>query len=73
MTSRPFVNFELHGIDLADAELDGLKALARYQPDLRFDHEHKRAALRSAVLTLKKHGYRFVTLREAARTYALGS
>lgn len=69
-STRPFVNLELHGIDLADAALDGLRPLARYQPDLRFSHEKKRAALRSAVLKLKSTGFRFVTLREAARTFA---
>jgi peptidoglycan/xylan/chitin deacetylase (PgdA/CDA1 family) len=69
-SSRPFVNLELHGIDLADAQLDGLQSLVRYQPDLRFGHEQKRAALRSAIVKLKTQGYRFVTLREAARAFA---
>ena len=69
MRGRPFVNFELHGIDLADAALDDLVPLVRYQPDLRLSHERKRSALESAVLTLKDLGYRFVTLHEAARAF----
>ncbi len=73
MRGRPFVNFEWHGIDLSDAALDGLSPLVRYQPDLRLNHQRKRAALRSAVLTLKGLGYRFVTLREAARTFGAAS
>ncbi|MFT3921452.1 MAG: polysaccharide deacetylase family protein [Myxococcales bacterium] len=69
-SARPFVNLELHGIDLADAALDGLLPLTRYQPDLRFGHEQKRASLRSALVKLKTLGYRFVTLREAAAAHA---
>lgn len=34
--ARPFFNFELHGIDLADADADGIPAaLIARQPDLR--------------------------------------
>jgi peptidoglycan-N-acetylglucosamine deacetylase len=66
ISGRPLVNLELHGIDLADAEADGLTPLAAYQPDLRKSAEDKRAALVSAVETLRAQGYRFVTLRDAA-------
>ena len=68
--ARDFVNLELHGIDLADAQEDGLTALAPYQPDLRRTAQQKRAALVSAFSELKRQGYRFVTLAEAARHYA---
>lgn len=68
--ARDFVNLELHGLDLADAEEDGLTALAAYQPDLRRSAKQKRAALVSAFTELKRQGYRFVTLAEAARHYS---
>lgn len=67
---RSFVNLELHGIDLADAALDNLGALRPYQPDLRLSQLEKRAALKSAIRTLKADGFRFVTLREAAQHFA---
>lgn len=70
MIGRPLVNLELHGIDLADAELDGLGFLARHQPDLRRRAREKTAALRAAIATLRDAGYRFVTLREAAEAFA---
>ncbi len=67
MVGRPLVSLELHGIDLADAEADGLGFLAPHQPDLRRPLRAKEAALRAAIATLREAGYRFVTLREAAR------
>lgn len=66
---RPFVNLELHGIDLADAAMDGLEALAPYQPDLRRSFAEKERSLRAAIATLRSHGYRFETLRETARRF----
>jgi hypothetical protein len=69
-SARSFVNLELHGMDLADAEEDGLTALAPYQPDLRRSATHKRAALVSALSELERQGYRFVTLAQAAHHYA---
>ncbi len=66
MAQRSFVNLELHGIDLADASLDGLEPLRRYQPDLRLGYAEKRAALESAITTLKAEGFRCVTLQQAA-------
>jgi peptidoglycan/xylan/chitin deacetylase (PgdA/CDA1 family) len=68
--TRDFVNLELHGIDLADAQLDRLQALVPYQHDLRLDHGRKRAALASAIQQLKTSGFEFVTLKEAARRLA---
>lgn len=64
---RPLVNLELHGIDLSDADGDGLGFLRGHQPDLRRSLARKRAALQVAIATLRKAGYRFVTLGEAAR------
>jgi len=63
---RPLVNFELHGIDLCDAELDGLQFLAPHQVDLRRSLEHKRGSLLAAVRELQSAGYELVTLAEAA-------
>lgn len=64
---RDFVNLELHGIDLADAEQDGLSFLAPHQPDLRRTAEQKRESLLAAIRTLRATGHRFVTLDRAAR------
>jgi hypothetical protein len=69
-SARTFVNLELHGIDLADADEDGLTGLAQHQPDLRRTAAEKRAALAEAVATLRAKGFAFVTLAEAARQVA---
>lgn len=66
IVGRPLVNLELHGIDLADAEEDGLAFLAPHQLDLRRSAREKEAALRAALAELRGAGYCFVTLREAA-------
>lgn len=70
IAGRSHVNLELHGIDASDAELDGLQALRAHQPDLRKPAAAKLAALRAAISYLRAHGYRFVTLAEAARAFA---
>lgn len=70
MASRPFVSLELHGIDLSDADEDGLGPLAAYQPDLRKTATDKESILTIAIETLRERGYRFVTHREAAEAYA---
>ncbi len=66
--SRPFFNLELHGIDLADAEADGIPpALVRRQPDLRRALASKRAALERTLRTSVEAGATFTTLcRRAA-------
>ncbi len=64
---RGFVNLELHGIDLADAEADGLTALRAHQPDLRVPLERKKQALLAALQAIRAAGYRFTTTAEAAR------
>jgi peptidoglycan-N-acetylglucosamine deacetylase len=67
MQRRPFFNFELHGIDLMDADRDGIPSgLVARQPDLRASLTAKRRAL-EATLDRLALDYRFVTLREVAR------
>ncbi|MGD8858518.1 MAG: polysaccharide deacetylase family protein [Myxococcales bacterium] len=66
IVGRPLINLEMHGIDLADAEADGLGVLRAHQPDLRRSLAAKRAALQTAVSTLREAGYTLVTLAEAA-------
>ncbi|UJR81995.1 polysaccharide deacetylase family protein [Sandaracinus amylolyticus] len=70
IAGRPFVNLELHGIDLADADEDGLTWLKPHQPDVRRTARAKEAALESAIRTLRRHGYELVTIAEAARRFA---
>jgi hypothetical protein len=69
MRGRPLVNLEMHGIDLADADADGLGFLAPHQPDLRKTAAAKEAALRAALEALTEAGYSFVTLEEAAAAF----
>ncbi len=68
MSARPFVNLELHGIDLLD-DTDGLSALSKHQPDLRISIANKQQALTAAVTTLREEGFRFVTLAQAADAF----
>ena len=66
MQKRPFFNFEWHGIDLVDADQDGIPGeLVQRQPDLRIPVERKLAVLAEIVDALAPSS-RFVTLREAA-------
>ena len=69
MVGRPFINLELHGLDLLQAD-DGLGALSPHQGDLRIPVERKANALRAVVETLRRAGYGFVTLRDAAAAFA---
>jgi hypothetical protein len=71
IVGRPLVNLELHGIDAADAELDGLTGLRRHQPDLRLTAAAKLSNLRRTVAILRAHDYVFVTLDDAARRFGL--
>jgi peptidoglycan/xylan/chitin deacetylase (PgdA/CDA1 family) len=68
MVGRPLVNLELHGLDLLDAD-DGLRTLAAHQRDLAVPAKRKAAALRATVLALRRAGYEFVTLRDAASAF----
>lgn len=68
LIGRPFINLELHGVDLLD-EHDHQEALAPHQFDLRIPMSRKRETLRAVVDTLRGAGYAFVRLDEAARRY----
>jgi peptidoglycan/xylan/chitin deacetylase (PgdA/CDA1 family) len=62
---EPFVNLELHAIDVLDAS-DGLEALRDHQRDVRVPVATKLAAIRAVVKVLREEGYEFVTHRDAA-------
>jgi hypothetical protein len=66
---EPLVNLELHGIDVLDAT-DGLEDLARNQRDVRVPLARKEAVLGAVVEDLRRAGYAFVTLDEAAAHFA---
>jgi peptidoglycan/xylan/chitin deacetylase (PgdA/CDA1 family) len=64
---EPLFNLELHGIDLCDADADGIPpALIARQPDLRRPLAHKLAALDETLSFARAASARFVTLAEAA-------
>ena len=65
---EPLVNLELHGIDVLDAS-DGLEALRPHQPDVKVAHARKTEAILAATEVLRKAGYTFVTMREAAAAF----
>jgi len=66
MRRRPFFNLELHGVDLLDADLDGIPAeLALRQPDLRVALVNKRRALEATLGRLALE-YELVRLAEVA-------
>jgi peptidoglycan/xylan/chitin deacetylase (PgdA/CDA1 family) len=69
MVGKSFINIELHGIDLADADLDGLAFMRAHQPDLRKSLSDKWQALRAVIELLRANGYEFVPLAEAAARY----
>jgi peptidoglycan/xylan/chitin deacetylase (PgdA/CDA1 family) len=70
VVGEPLVNLELHGIDVLD-DHDGLADLRGRQPDVAVAHARKLEALQAVVETLKKAGYSFVRLDEAARVFAV--
>jgi peptidoglycan/xylan/chitin deacetylase (PgdA/CDA1 family) len=66
--TTPFFNLELHGIDLADADGDGIPAaLVSRQLDLRVPLARKLEALEATLRQARAAGARFCTLRDAAR------
>ena len=70
LTTRHF-NLELHGIDLADADADGLSpALKARQPDLRVSLARKIGALDATLTEARAAGATFVTLAQAAERFA---
>jgi hypothetical protein len=66
---EPLVNIELHGIDVLDAG-DGLQALRPHQHDVRIPFPRKLKTLSVVVETLRRAGYGFVRLGEAAERVA---
>ena len=70
LRARSFFNFELHGLDLLDAEADGIPAaLVQRQPDLRVPLSKKLAAF-EATLDRLRLDYDFLTLGQMAETVA---
>jgi hypothetical protein len=68
MARRGLFNFELHGIDFADAEVDGIPGeLVARQPDLRLSVADKLARL-DELLDQLTAGWTLTTLAEAAAT-----
>lgn len=66
MRKRAFFNFELHGIDFADAERDGIPGeLVARQADLRVPVDEKLARI-TAILDELGQSRRFMTLAEVA-------
>jgi len=66
MRRRRFFNLELHGIDLADADADGIPAeLVARQPDLRRSLEDKLRAFEATLDRLAPE-YEFLPLRDVA-------
>jgi hypothetical protein len=61
-----FVNLELHGIDFADADGDGIGHLKEVQPDLRIPLTKRRETLAKVIKTLLDKGMEPVTLQNAA-------
>lgn len=53
LANIPFVNLELHGIDLCDLELDGIDPVLLKQPDLRVPVAEKLAILREVFTDLR--------------------
>lgn len=66
VVGAPLVNLELHGVDALDAS-DGLAPLRHHQVDLRIPAARKLETLSAALEVLRRAGYSFVRLDEAAR------
>ncbi len=66
---RPFLNLELHGVDLLDQSDGAGEPLARRQRDLRLPAAAKLERLR-ALLGWLADDYRLTTLADAARAFA---
>jgi len=70
MASRPFFNFELHGIDFADADKDGIPGeLVARQPDLRLPIAEKLARLERILDDIAAR-WSFATLGDVAADVA---
>jgi peptidoglycan/xylan/chitin deacetylase (PgdA/CDA1 family) len=69
LVGQELINLELHGVDLLD-ERDGLAGLRPHQVDLGLSLERKWAVLSDVIEVLRRAGYSFVRLDEAARRFA---
>lgn len=69
LLGQPFINLELHGIDVLDVG-DGFAELRGHQPDAGISHTRKLETFSRVIELLRKHGYSFVRLDEAARRWA---
>jgi len=70
MARRPIFNFELHGIDLIDANDDGIPGrLVACQPDLRISLAEKLAGLREFFAEVRRR-FAITSLAEIARNVA---
>jgi peptidoglycan-N-acetylglucosamine deacetylase len=65
VVGEPFVNLELHAIDVLDAE-DGLADLTKHQRDVRIPWAKKLEAIDAAVGFLLRKGYSAVRMDELA-------
>lgn len=65
LVHEPFINLELHGLDLLDAH-DQLSELAPHQLDLRVSLERKWQTLSAVVAELRAHGFAFERLDQVA-------
>ncbi len=73
LESEPLLVVNLHGMDLLDAEVDGLPhELARFQPELRLPVSQRDAILRGALATLAS-GRELVTCALLARELTPGT
>jgi len=70
VVGSPLVNIELHGIDVLDETDVGLAPLAKHQRDLRIPLARKEQTLAAVVEVLRRQEYSFVSLDEAAATFA---
>jgi hypothetical protein len=62
MATRDFFNFEMHGIDLCDAQIDEMpKELVARQPDLRVGIETKLKSLGKIIESIAPSGSDFLT------------
>lgn len=69
MLNKPFINLEMHGIDLTGCEEDNLAHLRHSQPDLRIALESKRQTFHAVLKLLSQHGYQFMTLASYAKQH----
>ena len=67
--TQPFINFELHGIDIMDPHDPGTEKLLAHQPDLRVSLQEKESRFHQVFQQIAKT-HRFCTLKEAVQSFA---